>query len=73
MFFTFSSEFKSVFLISAHLEKIASSQNPKSSENIDLLLGKCLYRAASVIPDFSAKTAVVTLDKFLSSRRPASD
>jgi hypothetical protein len=38
-----------------------------------LLLGKCLYSAASVISDFSARRAVVTLERFLSSRRLAKD
>ena len=73
MFLTLSSELNFDFLISVHLENIASSQNPNSSRNIDLLLGKCLYRAASVIFYFSSSIAVVNLDKFLSYRRPARD
>ena len=64
IFFTFSWADIFSFFNSLHFANIVSSQNENNSAYIDLLLGKCLYKAASVIFDFSARDAVVILDKF---------
>ena len=61
------------FFSSLHFEKIALSQKENNSAYMALLLGKCLYKAASVIFDFSARRAVVTFDIFLSSSKLAKD